>query len=287
MMKPCATILPCGQRLHLQHGPIDLIIGVDQNAQTAFSAAAIRFETVLEELAAELPTLRTELTSDIHQPNGEIAKKMHSAALPFCSENFLTRMAAVAGAVADTILDAMRTATTFERAYVNNGGDIAIHLTDRQSYTMAMASHDGCELGRISIKDTDGIGGIATSGRFGRSFSLGIADSVTIVADNAADADVAATLVANAVDLPAHPLISRQVARLVDPDSDLGARKVVTGCEWLSAEEQFLAVARGEAKAKEFFDKGLIKGAAIFFQAESRIVGSHNLTLSERRHRYA
>ena len=28
-MTPVAAILPCGTRLHLQHGPIDLVIGAD------------------------------------------------------------------------------------------------------------------------------------------------------------------------------------------------------------------------------------------------------------------
>ena len=43
---------------------------------------------------------------------------------------YITPMAAVAGAVADTILTAMLAAEPrLERAYVNNGGDIAFHLT--------------------------------------------------------------------------------------------------------------------------------------------------------------
>ena len=49
--------------------------------------------------------------------------------------------------------------------------------------------------------------GIATSGWRGRSFSLGIADAVTVLAATAAEADAAATVIANAVDLPGHPAI--------------------------------------------------------------------------------
>ncbi|WP_204349766.1 hypothetical protein, partial [Klebsiella pneumoniae] len=74
----------------------------------------------------------------------------------------------------------------------------------------------------------DGIGGIATSGAQGRSFSLGIADSVTVLARDAASADAAATLIANAVDLD-HPAIRRRPARNLDPDSDLGDRLVTVG----------------------------------------------------------
>ena len=54
--------------------------------------------------------------------------------------------------------------------------------------------------GTIRIRHGDGVGGIATSGARGRSFSLGIADSVTVLAEDAATADAAATLIANAVD---------------------------------------------------------------------------------------
>ena len=56
---------------------------------------------------------------------------MHAAVAPFAEESFITPMAAVAGAVADEILQAMRRAAPLARAYVNNGGDIALHLADR------------------------------------------------------------------------------------------------------------------------------------------------------------
>ncbi len=72
-----------------------------------------------------------------------------------------------------------------------------------------------------TIRAEDGIGGIATSGWRGRSFSLGIADAVTVLAETAAAADAAATIIANAVDLPGHPGIVRQPASSLQPDSDL------------------------------------------------------------------
>ena len=56
-MGPQAAILPCGQRLHLQHGPIELVIGVDQNHGEAFRTAHRTFENVLEELVGELADL--------------------------------------------------------------------------------------------------------------------------------------------------------------------------------------------------------------------------------------
>src|SRR5438445_257042 len=140
------------------------------------------------------------------------------------SRRCVARRAAVAGAVADEILAAMLAAAELDRAYVNNSGDIALHLAPGQSFAIGMVDrpdHPGL-FGQARISASDGIGGIATSGRHGRSFSLGIADAVTILAANAAAADAAATVVANAVDLPNDPNVTRVPACDLDPQSDLG-----------------------------------------------------------------
>lgn len=287
MMKPVSTILPCGKRLHLQHGPIDLIISANKNRHLAFEAAKNSFETVLEELVAELPSLRSKMSPMTTQPNGAIAMKMHLAARPFSSDQFVTRMAAVAGAVADSVLHAMKVASSFDKAYVNNGGDIALYLVGGEEFVTAISSHNGSDLGRISIKPNDNIQGIATSGRHGRSLSLGVADSVTVLAKTAAEADVAATLIANEVDIPNHPLILRESALSLAPDSDLGDRLVVTDCKPLNSKDQNIAIDRGEARALDFLDRGLIQAAAIFFQDEIRVIGSNNLKLKERTLQYA
>jgi ApbE superfamily uncharacterized protein (UPF0280 family) len=261
-----AHILPCGTRLHLQHGPIDLIIGADGDRTAAFHAARNRFETVLQELMKEISDLRRPLIRDSSPPKGQIAKRMDAAARPFAQDRFVTCMAAVAGGVADTILTAMTAHAELSRAYVNNGGDIAIHLGAGQHFTTAMTGHDGSALGRVTIKDTDSVRGIATSGRHGRSHSLGIADSVTVLAKSAAAADVAATLIANAVDLPNHPNVTRMPACDIDETSDLGDRLVVTNCERLAQDDQNSALAAGLKTAENFRTKHLICGAALFLQ---------------------
>ncbi len=92
-------------------------------------------------------------------------------------------------------------------------------------------------LGRAAIRAGDGIRGIATSGWRGRSHSLGIADAVTVLAATASAADAAATIIANAVDLPGHPAIARRPARALSPDSDLGTRLVTVGVGALPAAE--------------------------------------------------
>ena len=115
-------------------------------------------------------------------------------------------MAAVAGAVADELLAHMTAAAPLERAFVNDGGDIAVLVSDGHALEIGVAGEfsrgDVPVLnGRLRLDANSGIGGIATSGARGRSFSLGIADSVTVLARDAATADVAATLIANAVDI--------------------------------------------------------------------------------------
>lgn len=168
-------------------------------------AAIHRFETVLQELVSELSELRAPLAMHTKLSEGLFARRMNAACRPYCENQFITRMAAVAGLVADTILEKMKSVGQLKKAYVNNGGDIALHLEDDQSFTTAIFNQEGVELGRICLNANDDISGIATSGRFGRSFSLGIADSVTVLAETAAKADVAATLIANEVDIPGHP----------------------------------------------------------------------------------
>ena len=264
-MSPQSQIMPCGTRLHLQHGPIDLVIGADGDRAIAFSAAQARFETVLDELVAELPLLKTQLTARSPCPNGMIAQRMDQATRPLC-HRFVTPMAAVAGAVADTVLSAMCAATPLHRAYVNNGGDIALHLTPGNSFASAIMDHQGHDLGRVNIHHVDGVAGIATSGRHGRSLSLGIADSVTVLASSAAQADAAATLIANAVDLPGHPAIHRRPADQLQSDSDLGEQRVVTHCDPLSPPALQNALIAGYSHALDMQHSHQIIAAALFLQ---------------------
>ena len=277
-MRPVAALLSAGARLHLQHGPIDLILGTDgvgRARQVAFDAATARFQTVLEELVEDLPALRRPVGSQAL--SGEIACQMQAAVRPYLPD-FVTPMAAVAGAVADAVLQAMCNAAELQRAYVNNGGDIAIHLSPGAAFTTAMAEADGADLGRIRIKHGQGIGGLATSGRLGRSLSRGIADSVTVLAASAAQADAAATMISNAVDLPGHAAVQRSPANTRDPDSDLGDREVVTGCGYLSETDCAKALANGADYANHLVQTGLIQSAALFLRGACSTVGASSFT---------
>jgi len=272
-------------RLHLQHGPIDLIIGVD-GATTpereahyrhhGFTLASRRFETILEELVAELPLLKSRASPDSPEPRGSTARRMMDAVRPFADTHFITPMAAVAGAVADEVLDAMLAGFGPEsrprRIFVNNGGDIALHLDPGAAFRIGMSREDSMELGAFVIDAGQLTRGIATSGRGGRSLSMGIADSVTILGASAADADAAASLVANAVDLPGHPMVTRARAVDVVDDSDLGEHLVVTGLGELSQAEKDRALEAGAMEASGFIGRELIHRAALFLRDRGRIV---------------
>jgi ApbE superfamily uncharacterized protein (UPF0280 family) len=260
-----AHLLEGGQRLHLHHGPIDLIIGVEgPERMRCFARATVRFQTVLQALAVELSDLRKPLSGAVF--TDPIARRMARAVAPY--DVFVTPMAAVAGAVADEILTAMMADGTPIKAYVNNGGDIAFHLEDGQQMTSLGLS------GTINLTAKDTARGLATSGWQGRSHSLGIADAVTVAAPTAAAADVAATLIANAVDLPDHLGIKRTLARDLNPDSDLGKRPVTTDVPTLTETEIDAALANGAALAHTLLKRGLICQAALTLQGRSTFVSS-------------
>jgi len=272
-------LLPDGRRLHLNDGPIDLIIEAfaepDQTT-AAYRAAADRFVSVLDELCEELPLLRQPARRDSPRAFGVIARRMQAAVAPYCERTFITPMAAVAGAVAEEILNTMTSVTSLSRAYVNNGGDIALHLTPGESFSIGMVERpDRPSLfGKVKLRSIDPIRGIATSGWRGRSFSLGIADAVTVLADSASTADAAATIIANAVDLPGHPCVTRVSARDLAPDSDLGNRLVTQAVGELSGEDISAALDAGAALAQSLIADDLICSAALHLRGATRVAGS-------------
>ncbi len=246
----------------MHHGPIDLIIEVFGSARdTCYARAVDRFQTILPELAEELPALRSPTGS--YEFTGTTARRMAQATRPF--DRFITPMAAVAGAVADEMLAAMIAGEDVEKAYVNNGGDVAFHLSPGETVEAAGAS------GPIVINFEDAPRGLATSGWRGRSHSFGIADAVTVAARNAATADAAATLIANAVDLPNHPQIRRTKATDLAPDSDLGDRLVTTDVGALTEAEAQQALTRGAEYAEHLIADAIISEASLTLQGHTII----------------
>ena len=277
------------RRWHFQHGPIDLVVAAD--GPEAASAAARergwrRFETVLEELVAELPLLRRPV-EQAAGVRGTVARRMLAACWPHRSR-FITPMAAVAGAVADEVLAAMMEGGAgVSKSYVNNGGDIALHLGPGEALRIGVVAGDVTRHGhrvpldgRFEVTAAMPVRGVATSGWRGRSWSLGIADSVTVLATDGATADAAATMIANAVDIDS-PAIQRRPACEVDDNTDLGEHLVTIAVGPLLEDAVEEALARGAARAQGLVDAGLVWGAVVALRSRHRVVGG--LTALERR----
>lgn len=276
-------------RVHLQDGPIDLILKAEGPGRAAAETAAIAaFDGLLAELVGELPILRRPIVDPPPAVSGPVARRMVAAVASYAvaswpaapwptapwpaapwPDRFVTPMAAVAGAVADHILARMLAAAPdLSRAWVNDGGDIAFHLAPERSFEVGLVAdlQAPALAGTVTLRHTDPVRGVATSGRSGRSFSFGIADAVTVLARDAASADVAATLIGNAVDLPGHPAIRRGPASAEDPDSDLGDRPVVLDVGALAPGEIDAALDAG-LLAYETITKSMPVNAVVLFLA--------------------
>ncbi len=281
-------VLLDGRRLYLHDGPIDIVLeafgGADE-IRSAHSAAAKRFVSVLDELCDELALLRQRSRLGGALPVGRVARRMAAAVAPFAERTFITPMAAVAGAVAEEILEAMTRCAALERAYVNDGGDIALHIAPGQHFSVGMAEYPHSAAGSIEVVDrpslfgkvildaAQSVRGIATSGWRGRSFSLGIADAVTVLAKTASEADAAATVIANAVDLSGHEAITRVPACEIAPDNDLGEMLVTRGVGALSSGEIAMALDAGARVADSLISSGLIDAAALHLRGETLVAG--------------
>ena len=261
--------LPDG-RLHLQHGPIDLVIqafGSEKQVSNAYDHAWARFQAILETLVAELPLLRAPVADPYPLARGPVARRMIAAVWPH-REVFVTPMAAVAGAVADEMLQAICSCADLRKAYVNDGGDIAVFLRPGESFTTGIVDNPFLPRIDASVR-IDAPCGIATSGWRGRSQSLGIADAVTVLAQDAAAADAAATLIANAVNAE-HPSIRRLPGRQVKEDSDLGERRVTVEVPPLPAGIVAAALDKGLGVAAGMQAGGLIEAAYLALQGRTR-----------------
>jgi ApbE superfamily uncharacterized protein (UPF0280 family) len=229
-----AAWLPDGRRLHLQHGPIDLIIeasGTADEVGNAYAQAIARFQPILDELVSELPMLRLPVGGAPLPVAGPVARRMAQACARHVGARgdvFVTPMAAVAGAIADEVLSAMLEGRTLARAYVNDGGDIALHLAAGECFEIGIVAevHRPRIVAAATIEASTPVRGIATSGQGGRSFSLGIADAVTVLTGDGASADVAATLIATLSMSPA----ARSSA---GPRGRCGRTATSATCRWL------------------------------------------------------
>ncbi len=276
--QPRRSLLPDG-RLLLEDGPIRLVVSIeaDRAALALARAAAFRaLDGLLGGLCEELPALRAPLGGRFPDAlRHPVARRMAEACWPHRAR-FVTPMAAVAGAVAERVRDAVASVPGVRGTCANNGGDVALHLAPGSAPFRVGLVHDLAARapdGMAVVRAGDGVRGVATSGWPGRSFSLGIADAVTVLAADAAEADVAATLIANAVDAH-HPAIRRAPARDLDPDSDLGDLLVTVGVGALPGRVVAEALARGLREAERMAERGLVAAALLRCQGQEVRTGA-------------
>ena len=254
-------------RLFMDYGPIQATLTAyrdGQPLQNELEAAAAHGTAQLRELASFLPVAKL--------PPGEIRGL---AALPeillamiqavrSCGDPTLTPMAAVAGTFADFMADFL-VAQGATKVMVSNGGDIALRLLPGERTRVGIVSdlHTGTCSHTLDVEAADGIGGIATSGFGGRSFSKGIASAAVVLGRTCRIADAAATLVANHTISP-DPGITQILAEKLDPETDIAGHWVTASVGSLLPDTREKALENGREKARELFDQQMILGAAIF-----------------------
>ncbi len=189
-----------------------------------------------------------------------IVRRMVSAAQKF-EDPTVTPLIAVAGVGADEVADFIFNVGNSTKVIVNNGGDIAIRLEKHEEVKVGIKTDlsERKVTHILTVRGTNGIGGVATSGFGGRSFTRGIANAAVAIAVDATSADVAATLIGNATDIES-PNIIKALARDLYEFTDIPDLWVTKSIGVLEASEVKQALDRGMRKAETFQEKGLIIG---------------------------
>jgi len=244
-------------------GPLHMTVEVSDRGKplpdVARSGAMYALE-ILKQQADSLSVIKERvLNLSMSETYPEAVNRMISA-VSSMNDPTLTPLAAVAGATSDMVADYVARAGA-TKIIVNNGGDIAIRLREGETATVGLR----LDLTRpdykyLALIDRDC--GICTSGIGGRSFTLGVADGVTVLAHQAAIADAAATFLGNKT-VVTSPKVKRVLAQSIYPDTDLVGVEVTHSVGALSQQEIDTAMKAGKAEALRLLEKGVIHGAII------------------------
>lgn len=255
----------------LDYGPIQMVIMASRQGipmEQEIVRAGHHAINLLTELSEHLGVARKyvgNIKNEHYYP--EILRSMIETARS-TDEKKVTPMVAVAGTFSDLVADYL-----FEqgatKVMVNNGGDIAIRLNSGEATNVGLVPKIGASTftHTFNIDSEDNIGGVATSGLGGRSFTLGVADSVTVFGQRCREADAAATLIANKVTVP-HEGIKRVKAEELDPNTDIVGQMVTCEVPEFSKEQKIAALNNGKEFGKKLVDLGTIVGFVIFMQGE-------------------
>jgi len=262
----------------VDHGPMRMFISASENGRPLVNLAeegAYLAIGVLEDLAKFLPIVKKKsLDLEVEEAFPDVIRRMIEAT-KMMEEPDLTPLAAVAGTASDVVADFI-----FSRGgtkiIVDNGGDIAIRLREGEVVRVGVKTEINAKQPAylISIDTQMKIGGVATSGLGGRSFTKGIASAATVLSESASLSDAAATVIGNFTNIE-DPSITKSLAERVYPDTDISGEWVTIKVGKLSEEKIEEALNKGLSKAYSICQKGLIDGALIALQG--RVVWTDSL----------
>ncbi len=271
-------ILPNGSVL-LDYGPMHMFISVFENGRpiVALAQEGAHFAMkVLKDLARFLPVIKKKSVGlEAKRAFPDVVRRMIEATKKM-EEPDLTPLAAVAGTASDIVADFIFSKGG-TKIIVDNGGDIAIRLQEAEVARVGVKTEIDAKQATylVSIDSTMGIGGVATSGLGGRSFTKGIASAATVLAETSSLSDAAATIVGNFTNVE-DAKIARTLAEEIYPETDLAGEWVTTRIGELSQEKVDEALRRGLSKAYSICQKGLIRGALVALQG--KVVWTDSLT---------
>jgi uncharacterized protein len=268
----------------VDYGPMHMFISVFENGRPVVTLAeegAHFAMKVLEDLARFPSVIKKksqgleieEAFPDVVRRMIEVTKKM--------KEPDLTPLAAVAGAASDVVADFIL-GKGGTKIIVDNGGDIAIRLREGDVARVGVKTEIDAKRPTylISIDSATRMGGVATSGLGGRSFTKGIASAATILSETASLSDAAATVIGNFTNVEDAD-VARSLAEEIYPDTDLVGEWVTTSVGKLSQEQIGEALNNGLSKAYSICQKGLIHGALVALQGKVVWTDSLNTWLTK------
>jgi ApbE superfamily uncharacterized protein (UPF0280 family) len=266
------------QTVLVEYGPMGMTIQAFHHGRplidVALEGGQMAFQ-VLEGLAQFLPVIRRKAHQiELEERFPVVVQEMIKATQRMEAPD-LTPLAAVAGAASDVVADFL-TGRGATKIIVDNGGDIAVRLLEGEEARVGIKTEIDARTPAYLLRIAAGmnIGGVTTSGLGGRSFTKGIASAVTVVAETAALADAAATVIGNATRVE-DPAIKRCLPETIYPDTDIPGEDVTTEVGELPLQKIEEALQKGLQEAFRIERQGHIRGA--FISVKGRTVWTESM----------
>jgi len=270
--------------MYIEIGPVSVVIKAEKShGKLAPDRTGLEtyIKEILQLIGGCLPVLRQRAYKIRRFKNlPSVAKRMIEA-VKIVDEETLTPMASVAGAVSDEIKEYLKD-EGFDFVSVNNGGDISIFNKYLEKSIKVSIGHINKNIHTPYILNIKGIKdyGIATSGLGGRSFTLGVAEIGTVIAETGAIADAAATYICNKTDVVSKNVL-KEKASVIDPTTDIPDEYVTIDIDKLNQEEAKNALQNGLKIAYNLKEQKKIFDAFIFLKGNmvTTIAGDKNIKL--------